>query len=120
MSLRPRYRDLEHPELLPKYPGREVLECGAAIRKIRMTHHHQNHIAATEHLSAINQLDAPKAWKLSFSYGRALQDEALKAWRGKSENSRAGQQAFYHRARCGSAAALGRYTSAMENQSAAA
>jgi fructose-bisphosphate aldolase, class I len=80
----------------------------------------QNHLIATEHLSAINQLDAPKPWKLSFSYGRALQDEALKAWQGKNENLKAGQRAFYHRAKCDSAAALGRYTRAMESQAPAA
>jgi fructose-bisphosphate aldolase class I len=80
----------------------------------------QDHVAATMHLSAINQLEGPKPWKLSFSYGRALQDEALKAWRGKDENLKAGQQAFYHRAMCDSAAALGRYTPAMEGQSARA
>ncbi|MGH7931028.1 MAG: class I fructose-bisphosphate aldolase, partial [Candidatus Binatia bacterium] len=80
----------------------------------------QNHLAATEHLSAINQIDAPKPWKLSFSYGRALQDEALKAWHGKNENVKAGQQTFYHRAKCDSAAALGKYTGAMENEAAAA
>jgi fructose-bisphosphate aldolase class I len=67
------------------------------------------------HLSAINQLDGTKPWKLSFSYGRALQDEALKAWNGKTENLKAGQQLFYHRARCDSAATLGRYTAAMED-----
>jgi fructose-bisphosphate aldolase class I len=80
----------------------------------------QNHLIATEHLSAINQLDAPKPWKLSFSYGRALQDEALKAWQGKNENLKAGQRAFYHRAKCDSAAALGRYTRVMESQAPAA
>jgi len=80
----------------------------------------QDHVAATIHLSAINQLEGPKPWKLSFSYGRALQDEALKAWRGKNENLKAGQQAFYHRAKCDSAAALGRYTNAMEGRSAGA
>ena len=80
----------------------------------------QSHLVATEHLSAINQLDAPKPWKLSFSYGRALQDEALKAWQGKNENLKAGQQAFHHRAKCDSAAALGRYTRAMESQAPAA
>jgi fructose-bisphosphate aldolase class I len=79
----------------------------------------QNHVAATEHLSAINQLDAPKPWKLSFSYGRALQDEALNAWRGKDENLKPAQQAFYRRARCDSAAALGKYTPQMEEQRAA-
>jgi fructose-bisphosphate aldolase class I len=76
----------------------------------------QDHLTATVHLSAINQLEGPKPWKLSFSYGRALQDEALKAWEGKSENLKGGQQAFYHRAKCDSAAALGRYTNAMEGQ----
>jgi fructose-bisphosphate aldolase class I len=80
----------------------------------------QNHLVATEHLSAINQLDASKPWKLSFSYGRALQDEALKAWQGKNENFKAGQRAFYHRAKCDNAAALGTYTRAMEGQAAAA
>jgi fructose-bisphosphate aldolase class I len=80
----------------------------------------QDHLAATEHLSAINQIDRPKPWKLSFSYGRALQDEALKAWHGRSEHLRAAQQAFHHRAKCDSAAALGRYTTSMENESAVA
>jgi fructose-bisphosphate aldolase class I len=74
----------------------------------------QDHVSATRHLNAINQLGGPKPWKLSFSYGRALQDEALRAWRGKSQNLNAGQKAFYHRARCDSAAALGKYTDAME------
>jgi fructose-bisphosphate aldolase class I len=80
----------------------------------------QDHLLATQHLAAINQLPGPKPWKLSFSYGRALQDEALEAWQGKSENVAAGQHAFHHRAQCDSAAVLGRYDSAMENQSATA
>lgn len=80
----------------------------------------QNHLMATEHLSIINRLDGPKPWKLSFSYGRALQDEALRAWGGKSDNVKAGQRAFYNRAKCDSAAALGKYTESMENKVAAA
>ena len=80
----------------------------------------QDHLAATAHLNAINQLEGSKPWKLSFSYGRALQDEALKAWQGRTENVKAGQQAFYHRAKCDSAAVLGKYTRAMEGQAAAA
>jgi fructose-bisphosphate aldolase, class I len=80
----------------------------------------QNHLVATAHLSAINQLEEPRPWTLSFSYGRALQDEALSAWRGKNENLKAGQRAFYHRAKCNSAAALGKYTESMENEPAAA
>jgi fructose-bisphosphate aldolase class I len=80
----------------------------------------QDHLAATTHLNAINQLVGAKPWKLSFSYGRALQDEALKAWGGKNETIKAGQQVFYHRAKCDSAAALGRYTTTMEDKSVGA
>ena len=86
----------------------------AAVSGIVFLSGGQDHLVATAHLCAMNQLDAPRPWKLSFSYGRALQDEALKAWQGKKENLKAGQQAFYHRAQCVSAAALGRYSAAME------
>jgi len=41
---------------------------------------------ATVHLDAINRLPGPKPWKISFSYGRALQDAALEAWHGREEN----------------------------------
>jgi fructose-bisphosphate aldolase class I len=68
---------------------------------------------ATAHLSLMNQL-GPLPWKLSFSYGRALQAAALKAWGGKSENVAAGQRAFAHRARMNGAAALGKWTEQME------
>lgn len=79
----------------------------------------QDHIAATRHLNAIHQLEGQKPWKLTFSYGRALQDEALLAWGGNDKNVQAAQQAFHHRAGCNSAAALGRYTAAMEGRAAA-
>jgi fructose-bisphosphate aldolase, class I len=69
---------------------------------------------ATAHLNAINRPPGPKPWKISFSYGRALQDAALEAWHGRDENLKAGQQAFYHRARCNGAAARGEYTDQME------
>jgi len=72
-------------------------------------------VLATEHLSAINEMDMPRPWKLTFSYGRALQDEALAAWKGRRENVAAGQLAFYHRAWCDRAAALGTYRSDMES-----
>ncbi|QSQ25262.1 fructose-bisphosphate aldolase class I [Pyxidicoccus parkwayensis] len=74
----------------------------------------QDHVQATENLNAINQLEVQKPWKLTFSYGRALQDEALQAWQGRAENVPAGQQLFHHRAWCDSAAALGRYRGDME------
>jgi fructose-bisphosphate aldolase class I len=68
---------------------------------------------ATAHLNAINRLPAPKPWKISFSYGRALQDAALEAWHGWDENLKAGQKALNHRARCDGAATLGEYTDEM-------
>ena len=74
----------------------------------------QSDVLATSHLNAINRLDQPKPWRISFSYGRALQDSAMEAWRGKQQNLQAAQQAFYHRAKCNSAATLGRYSSALE------
>jgi fructose-bisphosphate aldolase, class I len=74
----------------------------------------QDPVLATRHLTAINELEGPKPWTLTFSYGRALQDEALDLWHGRIENVEAGQHAFRHRAWCERAAALGRYRSAME------
>jgi fructose-bisphosphate aldolase class I len=68
---------------------------------------------ATAHLSKMNELGGGP-WELSFSYGRALQAPALKAWGGKPENVTAGQKAYYHRAKLNSAARYGKYTEAME------
>jgi fructose-bisphosphate aldolase class I len=73
---------------------------------------------ATAHLNAINRLPGPKPWKLSFSYGRALQDAALEAWHGRDENLKTAQEALSHRAQCNGAASLGRYTDDMEASSA--
>ncbi len=68
---------------------------------------------ATAHLNAMNALgDQP--WELSFSYGRALQEHALKAWGGNAGNIAAAQQAFRHRAECNGAARSGSYTEEME------
>jgi fructose-bisphosphate aldolase class I len=79
----------------------------------------QDHLTATMHLQAMHALAEMKPWKLSFSFGRALQDEALQAWRGKAENLHAAQAQFAHRAKCVGAAALGKYTNAMEQEKAA-
>jgi len=79
----------------------------------------QDHLTATANLNQINRLEEVKPWKLSFSLGRALQDEALQAWRGKPENIQAAQQLFLHRAKCVNAAALGKYSNAMEGERAA-
>ena len=72
---------------------------------------------ATAHLSAMNAMyDLP--WKLTFSYGRALQAACLKAWGGKPENVRAAQEAFAHRARMNSLAATGGWSADLERQAA--
>jgi fructose-bisphosphate aldolase class I len=70
---------------------------------------------ATAHLSAMNKR-GPHPWQLSFSYGRALQAPALKAWVGKPENVEAAQRAYYYRAKLNSAAQTGLYTPEMEKE----
>jgi fructose-bisphosphate aldolase, class I len=69
----------------------------------------QSDVLATRHLNAMNQLGAAP-WELSFSYGRALQDAAMKAWSGRSENLGRAQEALHHRARCNSLARFGKYS----------
>lgn len=73
----------------------------------------QTAVAATEHLNAMNRM-GPHPWELSFSYGRALQDPPLIAWKGNPANVPAAQKAFYHRAKLNGAARYGRYSPAME------
>ncbi len=68
---------------------------------------------ATAHLNAMNAMGG-LPWKLSFSYGRALQAAPLKAWGGKPENVAAGQRAFLHRARMNGLAALGKWKTDLE------
>jgi fructose-bisphosphate aldolase class I len=69
---------------------------------------------ATAHLNAINQLPGSKPWKVTFSYGRALQDPALEAWHGRDDNLPEGQQALYRRAKSNGAASIGKYKDEME------
>jgi fructose-bisphosphate aldolase class I len=73
---------------------------------------------ATLHLALMNRIGAPLPWSLTFSYGRALQDTALKAWGGAAANFAAGQKEFARRAKLNALATLGRYTAEMENQAA--
>jgi len=75
---------------------------------------------ATAHLNAMNRLPGPKPWKISFSYGRALQDPALEAWHGRDENLAAGQRALCRRPRFNVAASVGNYTDEIETASATA
>jgi fructose-bisphosphate aldolase, class I len=76
----------------------------------------QSDVLATRHLDAINRAGGPKPWKLSFSYGRALQDAALATWGGQAEHLDAAQRTFYHRARCNSLASVGAYSELEEEQ----
>ena len=69
--------------------------------------------SATEHLNAMNSM-GPHPWEVSFSYARALQDPALKAWKGQTANVAAAQKIFYHRAKCNGAARYGKYNKEME------
>jgi fructose-bisphosphate aldolase, class I len=76
----------------------------------------QSDVAATEHLNAMGQIkNAP--WQLTFSFGRALQAPALRAWGGGNVVS--GQQRLLHRARCNSAARWGRYSKKLETETEA-
>jgi fructose-bisphosphate aldolase, class I len=74
---------------------------------------------ATAHLNAMNRV-GPHPWQLSFSYGRALQGPALKAWAGRQENVEAAQRAYHHRAKMNSAARTGTYAPEMEREAVAA
>ena len=73
--------------------------------------------AATEHLNAMNAM-GNLPWKLSFSYGRALQAPSLDSWRGKVDNLAAAQRLFYQRSRLNSLAAQGKYSSDLEAETA--
>jgi len=75
----------------------------------------QSDEVATAHLNAMNTL-GPLPWRLSFSYGRALQHAVQVTWKGSAGNVGAAQRAFQHRARLNGAATLGKYTSAMEKE----
>jgi fructose-bisphosphate aldolase class I len=88
----------------------------AAVAGIVFLSGGQSEQLATAHLNAMNRLPGSKPWQISFSFARALQESAMKAWHGRDENLNAGQQAFYQRARCTGAARLGTYTEEMEER----
>jgi fructose-bisphosphate aldolase class I len=77
----------------------------------------QSEVEATENLNAISRIGGP--WPLSFSYGRALQASALKAWGGGAANAEAAQAVFVHRARMNSLAVAGEWSAELEQPVAA-
>jgi fructose-bisphosphate aldolase class I len=72
---------------------------------------------ATAHLDAMNKIGG-LPWRLTFSYGRALQAAPQKAWSGKSENVAAAQRAFAHRAKMNGLATLGQWKADLEKKAA--
>ncbi len=86
----------------------------AAVPSINFLSGGQTPEQATANLNAMNAIYPDVPWELSFSYGRALQEPALKAWLGREENAAATRQALLQRARLNGAARSGSYTSAME------
>jgi fructose-bisphosphate aldolase class I len=86
----------------------------AAVPGINFLSGGQSDQDATANLNAMNAGPEKQPWQLSFSYGRALQAPALKAWHGVAENKAAAQQALLKRARLNSLARQGKYTEALE------
>ena len=86
----------------------------AAVPGIAFLSGGQSDELATAHLNAMNQIDN-KPWNLTFSYGRALQAPALKAWSGKDENVSSAQDALMKRAKFNSLATKGEFSADMEN-----
>ena len=90
----------------------------AAVPGIAFLSGGQSDEEATAHLDAMNRIGG-LPWKLTFSYGRALQAAPQKAWSGKAENLSAGQQAFTHRAMMNSLASKGAWKADLEQKKAA-
>ena len=89
----------------------------AAVPGIAFLSGGQSEAEATLHLSLMNRGGSPP-WQLSFSYGRALQQSTLDAWRGEAANVAAAQRTFLRRARLNGLARDGSYDAAMEQAAA--
>jgi len=93
--------------------------CPAAVPGVVFLSGGMSDEDATARLNAMNQR-GPHPWQLSFSYGRALQAPALKAWQGEEANVEAAQQAYYRRAKFNGAARTGSYAPDWEKEEALA
>jgi fructose-bisphosphate aldolase, class I len=115
----------EHPDQAShEQVAQETIRCfkrhvPAAVPGIVFLSGGQSDEDATANLNAMNAI-GPHPWQLSFSYGRALQAPALKAWGGKEENVEAAQRAYYHRAKMNGAARTGMYAPEMEREAVTA
>ncbi len=97
---------------------RVLKECvPAAVPGIAFLSGGQSDEEATAHLDAMNKL-GPLPWRVTFSYGRALQHAPQTTWSGKSENTAAAQRAFAHRAMMNGLAAAGQWKADLERKAA--
>jgi fructose-bisphosphate aldolase class I len=104
----------------PEDVAEQTLRClyqtvPAAVPGIVFLSGGQSAEVATLHLDLMNKR-SPHPWELSFSYGRALQDAALKTWKGNSDNVAEAQKVFTHRSKLTSAAREGNYETEMESE----
>ncbi|MBL8549364.1 MAG: fructose-bisphosphate aldolase class I [Hyphomonadaceae bacterium] len=102
--------------------ARETIRClkncvPSAVPGIAYLSGGQSDEDATAHLSRMNEIGG-FPWKMTFSYGRALQAAPQKAWSGKKDNVPAGQAAFLHRAKMNGLASLGKWTPELEKKAA--
>jgi fructose-bisphosphate aldolase class I len=106
------------PDEVAAWTIRLFRECvPVAVPGIAFLSGGQSDVEATANLDAINRL-GPQPWSITFSYGRALQAAAQKAWSGKDANVAAGQAAFNHRARMNGLAAIGEWSETTEKAAA--
>ncbi len=97
------------PEEVARATIRVIKRCvPIAVPGIAFLSDGQSDVDATANLNAINGIGGP--WALTFSYGRALQTEALQTWAGRRDDEPAAQAAFTHRARMNGLAAQGRWS----------
>ena len=110
-------------ERLPKASSEEVARATlallrrtvpAAVPSINFLSGGQSSVDATAHLNAMNVMAPNAPWVLSFSYARALQDDAMRTWAGRKENVAAAQSAFHRRAKMNSLARHGKWNAALE------
>lgn len=88
----------------------------AAVPGITFLSGGQPYDLASERLNAMHmRFGSRLPWAVSFSFSRAIQEPALRFWKGQEANVKAAQQALYHRAKCNSAARKGQYTLTLEN-----
>ena len=107
------------PKAAPEVVARATLEVlkrtvPAAVPTINFLSGGQSPLEATANLNAMNAMAPHAPWVLSFSYARALQDDAMRIWAGKPENVRAAQDAFGKRVKMNSLARQAKWTRAME------